>query len=214
MNDLAALRAADEIPDVLLLLEHAPVFTAGRSSDPAHLKWSEDRIRGLGAELHHVDRGGSLTFHGPGQLVGYPILRLDSRLEIIPHLRRMEEVVIRAGRDLGVPLGRHERRTGVWAGSAKVCAIGVRLSAGRVTTHGFGLNCTTDLGWFAGIVPCGLTDATVTSLSELAGRLVHVDEAADAVMRHTPHVFERRIRPAPPEVAGRFSPEHARVETA
>ncbi|MEX0991798.1 MAG: lipoyl(octanoyl) transferase LipB [Actinomycetota bacterium] len=205
MHDLAERRADDLIPDVLILLEHPPVYTGGRRSDPAHMLWPEERMRARGAALRLADRGGSFTFHGPGQLVGYPIMRLDSRLDVIPHLRRMEEVAIRTGADLGLSLGRDERQTGVWAGPAKVCAIGVRLSAAKVTLHGFGLNCSTDLSWFDAIVPCGLPDRSVTSLSRVAGRTISVAEVAPLVERHAAEVFGSALVPAPTDIADAFA---------
>ncbi len=204
MHDLAARRADDLIPDVLVLLEHPPVYTAGRRSDPAHVRWTEEQMRARGAALRNVDRGGSLTFHGPGQLVSYPIVKLDSRLDVIPHLRRMEDVVIRVGADLGLPLTRDARQTGVWAGPAKVCAIGVRLSAAKVTLHGFGLNCSTDLSWFDAIVPCGLADRSVASLSTLAGRAVSVAEVAPLAERHAAEVFGTTLVPAPRDIGDEF----------
>lgn len=190
MHELAERRLRDEIPDTLILLEHPPVYTAGRRSDPSHVRWSRERILAAGAEYFEADRGGSLTFHGPGQLVGYPILDLGRRPDVVEHLRRLEEVVIRASADLGVELGRDPVQTGVWAGSKKVCAIGVKLMRWRITLHGFGLNCTTDLNWFAAIVPCGLADRGVTSLSELAGRQISVDEMAPFIARN----FESTLR--------------------
>jgi lipoyl(octanoyl) transferase len=202
MHRMAERRAAEEVPDTLILLEHPPVYTAGRRSDPTHLRWTEPQIESVGAELWDVDRGGSVTFHGPGQLVGYPIVDLGARPDVIGYLRRVEEVVIRASREIGVELGRDPSATGVWAGDRKVCAIGVRVSRARVTLHGFALNCTTDLSWFDAIVPCGLTDRSVTSLSELAGREVTVDEMAPLVSRHFEGVFGIRLRAAPIEVGG------------
>ncbi len=209
MHDLAERRTDDRVPDTLVLLEHPPVFTAGRRSDPDHVLWPEQRMQARGAAFRRVDRGGSLTFHGPGQLVGYPIVKLDSRLDVIPHLRRMEEMVIRVGADLGLTLTRDERQTGVWAGPAKVCAIGVRLSAAKVTLHGFGLNCSTDLSWFDAIVPCGLPDRSVTSLSSLAGRAVTVDEVLPLAERHAADVFSARLSAAPPDVVAAFDPAPA-----
>lgn len=208
IHELAARRGADEAPDVLVLLEHPPVFTAGRTTREEHLVWTEEVMRARGAELHRVDRGGSLTFHGPGQLVGYPILRLDSRLDVIPHVRKMEEVVIRAARGVGVNLGRSDRQTGVWAGDRKVCAIGVRLTRERVTIHGFGLNCSTDLSWFEAIVPCGLADRTVTSLSELADRPVTVVEMVPIIRNQFEKVFDKALDlengPTTPATLGRM----------
>jgi lipoate-protein ligase B len=200
MHELAERRVAGEIPDVLILLEHPPVYTAGRRSDPTHVRWTGAEIETAGAELHHVDRGGSVTFHGPGQLVGYPILDLGTRPDVIAHLRRIEETVILACRDIGLGLSRDPQATGVWAGRRKVCAIGVKLTRARVTLHGFALNCTTDLSWFDAIVPCGLADRGVTSLSELAGRPVTVEEMAPLVEAGFEQVFGLRLQSAPADV--------------
>jgi lipoyl(octanoyl) transferase len=207
MHALALRRAAGEIPDILVLLEHPPVYTAGRTSKDEHLMRTPEHLLAMGAELHRIDRGGSFTFHGPGQLVGYPILQLESRLDVIPHVRRMEEAVIRTGTDFGLALSRSERQTGVWAGEDKVCAIGVRLSRERVTLHGFGLNCSTDRSWFEAIVPCGLADRGVTTLSALAGHTVGVEETIPAIKGHFQAVFERRLEDAPADVAALF-PAH------
>lgn len=203
MHDLAARRAAGEIPDVLLLLEHPPVYTAGRRTDPNHLLLAEADIHRLGAELRHVDRGGSVTFHGPGQLVGYPILHLGPRMDVLRYLRDVEEVIIRACADLGVEVGRN-RDTGVWAGDRKVCAIGVRTSA-SVTLHGFALNCATDLAWYRAIVPCGLIDRGVTSLTELSGRSVTVEDALPVAARRFGEVFGRTLVSPPAEAEPRLS---------
>jgi lipoyl(octanoyl) transferase len=204
MHHLASRRAAGDIPDVLILLEHPPVYTAGRRTDPAHLLLAREDIERLGAELHHVDRGGSVTFHGPGQLVGYPIVDLGTRMDVLGYLRDVEEVIIRACTDLGVSVERN-RDTGVWAGDRKVCAIGVRASR-SVTLHGFALNCSTDLSWYGAIVPCGLADRGVTSLTELAGREISVQEALPAVARRFEEVYGRHLSPAPPDVAAGLTP--------
>lgn len=177
MHELAEQRLAEEIPDAVMLLEHPPVFTAGRRARADDLLWSADEVAARGAEVHRIDRGGSFTFHGPGQLVGYPILDLGSKPDAVGYLRQLEEVVIRAAGDIGVRLHRREDvQTGVWLGDRKVCAIGVRLMRARVSLHGFAVNCDTDLSWFDGIVACGLPDHGVTSLSEAAGRDVTVNE--------------------------------------
>ena len=197
MHEFAERRAEGAIPDTLILLEHPPVFTAGRRSDPTHILWAEHEIQAAGAELHFVDRGGSVTFHGPGQLVGYPILDLGPAPDVVAYLRRLEEVIIRAGREVGVELARDPEATGVWAGKRKVCAIGVRVTRGRVTLHGFALNCTTALSWFDAIVPCGLANRSVATLSELAGREVSVGDMAQLVTRHFESVFDRTLEPAP-----------------
>jgi lipoyl(octanoyl) transferase len=196
MHELAALRLRGEIPDTLILLEHPPVFTAGRRSKPEHVVWTRERIEAAGARLRHIDRGGSLTFHGPGQLVGYPILDLGPRPDALRYVRRLEEVVIRTARDLGVELGRNDVQTGVWSGNRKACAIGVRLMRMRISLHGFALNCNTDLSWYEAIVPCGLSSEGVTSLSELAGRRVSVADTTIPLLRHFERVFEMELRSA------------------
>ena len=210
MHRLAERRLAGEIPDTVVLLEHAPVFTAGRRAKPEELLWSPEVIADRDAEVHLIDRGGSFTFHGPGQLVGYPILDLGGRPDAAAHLRRMEDVVIRAAADIGVEVERRpDVQTGVWSGDRKVCAIGVRLMRARVTLHGFAVNCDTDLSWFDGIVACGLPDHGVTSLSELAGRDVSVNEMRPIVERHLREALGLDLIAAPPEEAQMFAPVQA-----
>jgi len=189
MHALAERRLDGEAPDAAILLEHPPVFTAGRRAKPEHAVLSDEAIREAGADVRHIDRGGSFTFHGPGQLVGYPVIDLGPKLDAIAYVRALEEVVIRAGADLGIALHRSDVQTGVWSGARKVCAIGVRIKRMRVTMHGFAVNCTTDLSWFDAIVPCGLRETGVTSLSELAGREVKVDEVRPLVRRHLGEVL-------------------------
>lgn len=195
MHDLARRRLAGEIPDTLILLEHPAVYTAGRRWKPEHIVWSEDRIRAAGAELHFIDRGGSLTFHGPGQLVGYPIVDVGTKPDAIGYVRNLEEVVIRAAADLGVELHRNEVQTGVWSGERKVCAIGVRLMRARVTLHGFALNCTTDVSWYDAIVPCGLANEGVASLSQLGRREITVADVTVPILRHFERVFGLELEP-------------------
>src|SRR5262245_22443394 len=193
MHALVDERLAGRGEDTLILLEHPPVYTAGRRWKPGHIVWTEDRIRDAGAELRFIDRGGSLTFHGPGQLVGYAVLDLGTRPDALAFVRGLEEVVIRAASDVGVELHRSEIQTGAWSGSSKVCAIGVRLARMRVSLHGFALNCTTDLSWYDAIVPCGLPGEGVASLSQLAGRTVTVDEMTPLVARRFEEVFDRSL---------------------
>lgn len=194
MHELVERRLAGDVPDTLILLEHPPVYTAGRRWKPEHITWTEDRIREAGAELHFIDRGGSLTFHGPGQLVAYPIVDLGAKPDALRYVRRLEEVVIRAAADVGVELHRSDVQTGVWSGDRKVCAIGVRLMRARVTLHGFALNCTTDLSWYDAIVPCGLENEGVSSLSQLAGREITVADVTVPVLRHFERVFAIELR--------------------
>ena len=169
---LALARAADEIDDCLLLLEHPPVYTMGRGGDPAHLGAGPAALQALGAECIEVDRGGSVTFHGPGQMVGYPILRLaqafpisgsPGRGDAVAYMRALEAALIATARHHGVPAERRPGMSGAWVGRNKLAAIGVKLARG-VTQHGVALNVTTDLGWFGHVVPCGIDDGGVTSM--------------------------------------------------
>ena len=194
MHELAEARLAGRVKDSLILLEHPPVFTAGRRWRPDHIVWTEDRFRAAGAELRFIDRGGSLTFHGPGQLVGYPVLDLGTRPDALRFVRSLEEVLIRSAAEVGVELHRSDVQTGVWSGKRKVAAIGVRLMRMRISLHGFALNCVTDLSWYDAIVPCGLADEGVTSLSELAEREVTVQQMAPIVARRFEEVFDLRLQ--------------------
>ena len=174
-----AQRLAGEVPDTVLLLEHLPVYTAGKRT--ARYERPTD-----GTPVVDVDRGGRITWHGPGQLVGYPIVRLGRPLDVVAHVRRLEEALIAVCARLGVVTGRVAERTGVWVPGRdgeqdrKIAAIGVRVASG-VTMHGFALNCDPDLSWFARIVPCGIDDASVTSLSAELGRAVPVAEVLPLV---------------------------------
>jgi lipoyl(octanoyl) transferase len=205
MHALAERRLAEEIPDTLIVLEHPPVFTAGRRAKPDELLWTEDAVQARGGVVRRIDRGGSFTFHGPGQLVGYPILGLGARPDAARYLRRLEEAVIRTCAELGASVHRRDDvQTGVWAGDEKICAIGVRLLRTRVTLHGFALNCDTDLSWFDGIVGCGLPEHGVTSLSRLLDRDVTVEEVRPIAVRHLGEVFDLACSPSPPEIAAGF----------
>jgi len=180
-RDLADARVAGG-PDTLLLLEHPPVYTAGRRTEPHERPTTGTPV----IDVIDTDRGGKITWHGPGQLVGYPIIGLAEPLDVINYVRRLEESLITVCADLGLDTIRVDGRSGVWvpAGAGrperKVAAIGVRV-ARATTLHGFALNCNCDLGAFAGIVPCGIRDAGVTSLSAELGRGVAVDEVRSAV---------------------------------
>ncbi|HZD21835.1 MAG TPA: lipoyl synthase [Acidimicrobiia bacterium] len=174
--------------DYLLLLEHPPVFTIGRNGSAANLLVGMNGASEKGAEVHHIDRGGDITFHGPGQLVGYPIIRLDDPKQIVPYVRKIEEVLIRTIADFGVTGWREDGYTGVWTEKGKVAAIGVRVSR-RVTMHGFALNLHPDMDYFGMMNPCGITDRAVTTLSDLVGRKVTLEEAIEALTPHFGAVF-------------------------
>ncbi len=176
-----ASRRAGTGPDTLFLLEHAPVVTLGPRTAPGDLRLPEEALRARGVEVVRTDRGGGITFHGPGQVVAYPILDLRAwDLRPRDYLRFLEGLVIGVLADCGVAAGTIEGRTGVWAGGAKVCALGVRV-AGGVSLHGLALNVATDLDAFAAIVPCGIRDAGVTSLARLLPRPPSPGEVADRI---------------------------------
>jgi lipoyl(octanoyl) transferase len=187
--ELVQLRKADSVPDTLLLLEHPPVFTVGRAAkDASNLGAGEGYLRSLGAEVFWSDRGGDATFHGPGQLVGYPILRLRDR-DAHGYLRRLEAVIIRALADYGLEGWHHPEYTGVWVGEKKIAAIGVKFSSGWITSHGFALNVSTDLTWFDRITPCGIREFGVTSLQRELGHQVELAEVERRVVEHFRETF-------------------------
>jgi lipoyl(octanoyl) transferase len=205
MHRLAERRLDDEIPDTVILLEHPSVFTAGRRAKVDELLWSPEEVEARGGLVRMIDRGGSFTYHGPGQLVGYPILGLGSRPDAVDYLRRLEEAVMGMCADVGVASERRaDVQTGVWVGDDKICAIGVRLMRARVTLHGFALNCETDLSWFRGIVACGLPEHGQTSLSDQLGRRVSVADVLPLAERHLSEVFDLSFEPAPGEIVSPF----------
>jgi len=180
-------RVAGDIPDTCLLLEHQPVYTAGKRTSPL------DRpIGDPGAPVVDVDRGGKITWHGPGQLVGYPIVALDEPIDVVTYVRLLEDAMIGVCAEFGVSAERVDGRSGAWLRGdrhgrpdRKIAALGIRVARG-VTMHGFALNCDCDLSWYDRIVPCGIADADVTSLSRELGRDVTVAEVLPIVEAHLP----------------------------
>ena len=202
-------------PEAVLLLEHPPVFTCGKRTDP-----HERPLDAGGAQVLDVDRGGKITFHGPGQLVGYPIVRLPDHVRVVDYVRRVEEALIAVCRELGLDTARVPGRTGVWlqADSStssgrtarperKIAALGIRVSRG-VTMHGFALNCDIDLGWYDRFVPCGIADAGVTSLSAELGRDVTVEEVTPLIERHLDRLLAWAPYDATPDYEPRPEPAH------
>ncbi len=193
-------------PDRTLLLEHPPVFTCGKRTDPG-----ERPLDPGGAEVIDVDRGGKITFHGPGQLVGYPIVRLPDHVLVVDYVRRVEEALIGVCRDFGVTTARVPGRSGVWLRAddlgpeRKIAALGIRVSRG-VTMHGFALNCDVDLGWYDRFVPCGIADAGVTSLSTELGRDVSVAEVIPSVQTHLEEMLAWAPYDATPDYEPRPEP--------
>ena len=206
-KQLEAERLAGESPDLLLLLEHPPVYTKGRRSDASELPMGEDWYRMQGIEVTETDRGGRVTYHGPGQLVGYPIVDLSAypsraereresqhavRIDVVDFIRRMERVMIAALADWGVDAGLREGLTGVWVGERKIGSIGVHVSRG-VTTHGFAINVNNDLQPFEWVVPCGIEACQVTSLGRELGAEQDLDAFATTVAQCYADVYEREL---------------------
>jgi lipoyl(octanoyl) transferase len=206
---LVELRKEGQIGDVLLMLEHTPVITLGRNAKAANIVASNETLVQRGVELSECDRGGDVTFHGPGQLVGYPIFDLrgfpsqDGKrptMGVIEYVRCLEEVLIRTCADYAIPAKRIAGLTGVWtditdgslSSEAKIAALGVHISRG-VTSHGFALNVNTDLSFFNLIVPCGITNKPVTSLQQELGRVVDIDAVAASISRNFGTVFSSQM---------------------
>lgn len=188
-------RRAGRVPDQLLLLQHPPVITLGAKvrGDRSHVLATREELRVRGVELFDAGRGGDVTYHGPGQLVGYPIFDLrPDRCDVHRYVRDLEEVMIRAAAEFGVSAARVQGLTGAWVGDDKLAAIGVRISR-WITSHGFALNVSTNLGGFDLIVPCGIADRGVISLCRLIGRDVRIPDAEDAVIRAFADVFGARV---------------------
>lgn len=208
-QELVRRRRADEIVDQLILLEHPHVITLGTSAHTANILLDEPERRLLGIELFETGRGGDVTYHGPGQLVGYPILDLKpDRCDLHRYVRDIEEALIRTLDDFGVVSARKPGLTGVWVGDEKIAAIGVRVSSGWITSHGFALNAATELTFFDAIVPCGMRGYGVTSLARITGRPVAVDAVAQQAAERFAEVFgrvRREAQLAPSGGAGRNS---------
>ncbi len=193
-RELHEARVADTAPDTVLLLQHPPVYTAGKRTEP----WERPLD---GAPVIEVDRGGKITWHGPGQLVGYPIVKLPRPLDVVAYVRRMEQLLIDVCAEFGLSTMRVPGRTGVWLHAdadrpqRKVAAIGIRVSR-RVTLHGFALNCDADLSWFDRIVPCGINDAGVTSISAELARNVSVADVLSVIERHLPTLLDTELTTA------------------
>ena len=190
-RELVEERRAGRIGDLLLLVEHPHVLTLGVRGDGgrSHILASAEALASRSIDVHETGRGGDITYHGPGQLVGYPIIDLKpDRCDVHRYVRDLEEVLIRVAADYGIEAGRVPGLTGVWVGGGKLAAIGVRI-ARWITSHGFALNVTTDLEYFNLIVPCGIADGGVTSLAALLGRTVDREGVEDRVVHHFCEVF-------------------------
>jgi len=188
-HNLLGLRQRGQIEDLLLYTEHDHVYTIGKGGDDNHLLASEDELTKDGTEVFHIDRGGDITYHGPGQVVGYPIIDLNQHSpDIHAYLRQLEEVLIAALRTYGIQGTREEGLTGVWTGGEKIAAIGVKVSR-WVTMHGFALNVNTDLRKFARIIPCGIFHKGVTSMKQFLGREIPPEEVEGRLTESFASVF-------------------------
>jgi lipoyl(octanoyl) transferase len=196
-------RRANHVPDLLLLLQHPAVITLGVKGDGgrSNVVAAAPRLAELGIDISETGRGGDVTYHGPGQIVGYPILDLrPDRCDVHRYVRDLEEVMARVCADYGLPATRHQGLTGTWIGEDKIGAIGVRISR-WITSHGFAFNVNTNLDHFNLIVPCGISNRGVTSLQRATGREVSIGEVENALIRHFCDVFERDTTNAMPASA-------------
>ncbi len=191
---ILALRQSAAVEDVLLLTEHEHVYTLGKGSDDNHLLASEEELKAGGTDVFHVDRGGDVTYHGPGQIVVYPILDLNNYfLDVHRYLRSIEEVIIQTLVKFGISAGREKEMTGVWVQGEKIAAIGVKVSR-WVTMHGFALNVNTDLEKFNRIIPCGIFHKGVTSMQKILGQVLPFQSVQEALVYSFANVFGNQPR--------------------
>lgn len=192
---IAEARRRDRLPDVLLLLEHPPTYTVGRLGQPEHILLSDQELARRRLAVHYVDRGGDVTFHGPEQLVIYPIFKLArNRADCLRYLRCAEAAILECVREFGVSAVLHQGYSGIWVEGAKLCAIGVKVDSGGVTTHGMAMNVNTDLSYFSHIIPCGIADRGVTSLQEVLGRRISMQRVMRTVTASLARQFEKDVR--------------------
>jgi lipoyl(octanoyl) transferase len=204
-RELVRDRRRGRASDTLLLLEHPPVITLGSGARSEHVLLSPGELRDRGIEIHDAGRGGDVTYHGPGQLVGYPVVALSGEhRDAHRYLRCLEEALILTAADFGVAASRWAGRTGVWVAGRKLAAIGVRISSGWITSHGFALNVAVDLSGFGAIVPCGIRDAGVTSIEEQTARSPSLEEVAARAGLNLADVLG--LRPASSSIPGEHLP--------
>ncbi len=184
------LRTKNEIDDILYLLEHPHTYTLGKVADKNNLITTDAVLKEKQISVYDIDRGGDITYHGPGQIVGYPIIDLKNwKQDTHEYLRNLEEVIISVCKDYGIETERNPKYTGVWVGNRKIAAIGIKVSR-WITMHGFAFNISTDLGLFDGIIPCGIKDKEVTSLSKELGRKIELDEVKEKLLFHFIRLFD------------------------
>lgn len=190
---VSAIAAGNE-REKLILLQHPPVITLGRGTHAENLLFSPEWLAERGIAVEDSGRGGDVTYHGPGQIVGYPLLDISGRPDLHLYLRNLEELMIRCVADFGVEAGRKPGLTGVWVGNEKIGAIGVRVTK-WITSHGFALNVNTDLRHFEYIIPCGIREHGVASLQKILGRQVRIEDVQQSLIAHFESVFDRKLQP-------------------
>lgn len=182
-------RTKDEIRDTFFLLEHPHTYTLGKVADKENLISSENQLKELGVSVYEIDRGGDITYHGPGQIVGYPIIKLSEwKEDTHEYLRALEEIIMKVCEEYGLKTNRNPKYTGVWIDERKIAAIGIKVSR-WTTMHGFAFNVNTDLNYFGGIIPCGIRDKEVTSLKKELGKEVPIDEVKQKLLKHFTEYF-------------------------
>lgn len=188
-KEIFNLRLHNEINDTFFLLEHPHTYTLGKVADKENLLSNDEQLKELGVNVYEIDRGGDITYHGPGQIVGYPIIKLSGwKEDTHEYLRGLEEVIMMTCSDYGLTTERNPKYTGVWIGSKKIAAIGIKISR-WVTMHGFAFNINTDLNYFGGIIPCGIRDKEVTSLSKQLGKEISISEVKEKLLENFKKVF-------------------------
>lgn len=199
---LVVARSTDQIPDTLLWVEHPHTYTLGSSGHAEYVLWSPEELAARGVEVRRVDRGGDVTYHGPGQLVGYPIIQLplaegNLHADVIAYIRNLEQSLIQALTVYGIAAWAYPGYTGVWVGEsdapAKIAAIGVKVTTRRVTLHGFALNVNTDLDYFTGIIPCGIADKPVTSMQALLGKTLNLQDISETINTAFGAIFDKTL---------------------
>ncbi len=188
-KEIFELRLTDEISDTFFLLEHPHTYTLGKVAEKENLISSDTQLKELGVSVYVIDRGGDITYHGPGQIVGYPIIKLSNwKEDTHQYLRALEEVIIQTCAEYGLKTERNPKYTGVWIGEKKIAAIGIKVSR-WVTMHGFAFNVNADLSYFGGIIPCGIKDKDVTSLQQELGKEVELNEVKEKLIKYFREVF-------------------------
>jgi lipoyl(octanoyl) transferase len=193
-------RYQNKINDTFFMLEHPHTYTLGKVADKENLLSTNDQMKELGISVYEIDRGGDITYHGPGQIVGYPIIKLSEwKEDTHAYLRGLEEAIIMTCKEYGLNPGRNPNYTGVWIGDRKIAAIGIKVSR-WITMHGFAFNINTDLAYFGGIIPCGIKDKEVTSLKRELGREIPIDEVKEKILKNFSEVFDYSMYSIKPKV--------------